>query len=96
MCKGVLYLCNVNQIHGILERVMEIHYSITNSALVLDDRNVMLTYGITATNENGETVSEFSDVSVNREFTEKIVDLLNFCKIEPCHFFDVVLDELNR
>ena len=71
-------------------------YSVSSGAIVLDDNSIMLTYGIVAEDENGERISEFSDVSVNRGFTEKVAELLNLCKIEPCHFFDVVIDELNR
>ena len=71
-------------------------YSVSKSVLVLEDNSIMLTYGIVAENENKEKIAEFSDVSVNREFTEKIAELLNLCKVEPCHFYDVVIDEINR
>ena len=75
---------------------MKTKYTVSNGVLVLEDKSIMLTYGIIAENENGEKISEFRDVSVNRELTEKIAELLNLCKVEPCHFFDVVIDELNR
>ena len=76
---------------------MKALYSITKGALVLDNGNFILTYGIEATDkENGSPLSKFSDVSVNRSTAERIVSLLNSCEIELCHFHDVVIDELNR
>jgi len=71
-------------------------YSISRSVLVLESGQVIPTYGIRLTDENGVRISELSDVSINKSFTEKVVKLLNDCKVEPCHFYDVVIDELNR
>lgn len=71
-------------------------YSISKNVLIIDDNQVLLTYGITAFDENGTAVSEFRDVSVSRSFTERVIKLLNDCRVELCHFYDVVLDELNR
>lgn len=53
------------------------------------------TYGIRAT-KNEEPIDEFHDVSLDKRFAENIVEKLNSCKIELCHFHDVVIDELNR
>lgn len=76
---------------------MKTVYSISKSALTLDDGSFILTYGIDATDaESGETVSSFNDVSVNKSVTERIISILNSCEIEPCHFHDVIIDELNR
>lgn len=75
---------------------METVYSISKNAVIIEEGGVLLTYGIVAHNGGGEKISEFPDVSVNKSFTERVVSLLNECKVEPCHFFDVVLDELNR
>ncbi len=72
-------------------------YSISKDALLLEDGNFILTYGITATDGNsGETLDEFRDVSVNKGFTQKIIDTLNDCKVELCHFREIIIDELNR
>lgn len=76
---------------------MKTVYSITKSALVLEDGNFVLTYGIEATDkESGNTVCDFKDVSVSKSLTERIVSLLNTCEVEVCHFYDVIIDELNR
>lgn len=76
---------------------MDIKYTLTNDVLLLEDSEFILTYGIQATNpENGETLETFNDVSVSKSFTCRIIDILNSCKVELCHFRDVVLDELNR
>ncbi len=76
---------------------MKAVYSMTKSALVLEDGSFILTYGIEATDdESGIPLSEFKDVSVNKKLTERIVSLLNSCEVEICHFHDVIIDELNR
>ena len=76
---------------------MKTIYSIKKSALVLDDGNFILTYGIEASDENsGNIISDFKDVSVNKKLTEHKVSILNSCEVEVCHFHDVVIDELNR
>lgn len=76
---------------------MKADYSITKSAIVLEDGNCIVTYGIEAKDIcNGETLDKFSDVSVNRKFTEHIIDILNGCNVELCHFHDIITDELNR
>lgn len=76
---------------------MKTVYSIKKSAVILDDGNFLLTYGIDAIDkESGNLVSDFRDVSVNKKFTEHIVSLLNDSEIEICHFHEVVIDELNR
>ena len=76
---------------------MKTIYSIKKSALVLDDGNFILTYGIEASDENsGNIISDFKDVSVNKKLTEHIVSILTSCEVEVCHFHDVVIDELNR
>ncbi len=72
-------------------------YSISKNALLLDDGNFILTYGITATDtESGETLDEFRDVSVNKSFTQRIIDTLNKCEVELCHFQEIIINELNR
>lgn len=71
-------------------------YSVSKNVLILESGQIIPTYGIALTDENGTKISELSDVSVNKSFTEKVVKLLNECKVEPCHFYDVVIDELNR
>ena len=75
---------------------MNIIYCVSDSVLVLEGGQNIPTYGIAAKDGNGDTVSEFPDVSINKSFTEKVVKLLNKCMVEPCHFYDVVIDELNR
>ena len=76
---------------------MKAVYSITKSAVILDDGNFILTYGIEATDEeSGAPLSEFKDVSVSKKLTQRIVSLLNNCEVELCHFHDVIIDELNR
>ncbi len=76
---------------------MKAIYSLSKNALTLEDGNFILTYGITATDsENGEPLSEFKDVSVNKSFTEKIIKTLNSCEVELCHFHEVIYDELNK
>ena len=71
-------------------------YSVSKDVLILESGQIIPTYGIVLTDENGTKISEMSDISVNKSFTEKVVKLLNECKVEPCHFYDVVIDELNR
>ena len=76
---------------------MKAVYSITKNAVILDDGNFILTYGIKATDEeSGTPLSEFKDVSVSKKLTQRIVSLLNSCEVELCHFHDVIIDELNR
>lgn len=76
---------------------MKVTYSITKDALLLEDGNFILTYGIKATDSiSGEMLSAFNDVSVNKSFTQRVIDILNTCEVEICHFHDVVTDELNR
>lgn len=75
---------------------MSTTYSISKSILVIDEQQMFVTYGIVAKDSDGNKISEFSDVSVNKSFTERVVGLLNDYEVEPCHFFEVVLDELNR
>lgn len=75
---------------------MDTIYSLSVGVLELENNDIMVTYGIVAKNSDGEKISEFSDVSINKAFTEKVIDLLNLCKVEPCHFYDVVIDEINR
>ena len=76
---------------------MKAVYSISKSALTLDDGSFILTYGIEATdNESGEMISSFNDVSVSKSVTERIISILNSCEVEICHFHDVIIDELNR
>lgn len=76
---------------------MKVDYTIAKNVLFLEDGNCILTYGIEAHDgTNGELLDIFEDVSVNSAFTENIVDILNTCKIELCHFRDVIIDELNR
>ncbi len=75
---------------------MKIEYKLTNDILLLDN-DFLPTYGIQASDtESGDVLSCFNDVSVNRDFVQHIVDLLNLCKVELCHFYDVVTDEINR
>lgn len=75
---------------------MNTTYSISKNVLVLDKQQIFVTYGIIAKDSDGNKISEFNDVSLNKSFTENVVNLLNDCEVEPCHFFEVVLDELNR
>lgn len=76
---------------------MIVDYSMIKNALILEDGNCIITYGIEARNStDGELLDIFEDVSVNSSFTENIIDILNTCKIEICHFRDVIIDELNK
>ena len=81
--------------HVFKERHMDTVYYVSDGILVLEGGQSIPTYGIAA-KDNGSIISEFSDVSINKSFTEKVVKLLNDCRVEPCHFYDVVIDELNR
>lgn len=71
-------------------------YSVSKSVIEITGNELLLTYGITAFDEHGEKLSEFDDVSVSKNVTERIAELLNSCEVELCHFYDTVLDELNR
>ena len=76
---------------------MKADYSMIKNVLFLEDGSWLLTYGIEARDQaDGELLDKFEDVSVNAKFTENIIDILNSCKIELCHFRDVITDELNR
>lgn len=75
---------------------MNISYSLYMHCTAVEGIGNLNTYGISAADPNGKAVSEFPDVSLNKSFTEKIVKLLNECKVKLCHFNDVVIDEINR
>lgn len=75
---------------------MNVSYSIYTHGITVENSGNFNTYGIIATDTKGNVASRFSDVSLNKSFTEKIVKLLNDCKVKLCHFNDVVIDELNR
>ena len=76
---------------------MKVDYSMIKNALILEDGNCIITYGIEARDgTDGELLDTFEDVSVNASFTKNIIDILNTCKIEICHFRDVIIDELNK
>lgn len=89
---------NVKKIHILVQvSIMSIKYALTKDVLLLEDGNYILTYGIQAKDENnGEVLSAFNDVSVNKSFTQNVIDLLNICKVELCHFHDVVVDEIGK
>lgn len=89
---------NVKKIHILVQvSIMSIEYTLTKDVLLLEDGNYILTYGIQAKDENnGEVLSSFNDVSVNKSFTQNVIDLLNMCKVELCHFHDVVVDEIGK
>ena len=75
---------------------MKIEYMLIKDILLLDN-DFLPTYGIQASDTgSGEVLSVFNDVSVNRESVQNIVDLLNLCHVELCHFYDVVIDEINK
>lgn len=76
---------------------MKAVYSMIKNVIFLEDGNCILTYGIEARNgTGGELLDKFDDVSVSSAFTENVIDILNTCKIELCHFRDVIIDELNK
>lgn len=77
---------------------MKIKYFLTEGTLTLEDGQLMKTYGISAYKplRISKAVVTFDDVSVCKEFAIRIVNILNGFRVEPCHFFDVILDELNR
>lgn len=76
---------------------MKVDYTMTKNVLFLESGDCILTYGIEARNSTDGTLLDiFEDVSVNSAFTENIINILNTCKIELCHFRDIIIDELNR
>ncbi len=76
---------------------MKTVYSLSKDVLLLEDGNFILTYGITAADsESGDQLSEFKDVSVNKLFTQNIINILNTCEVELCHFEEIIANELNR
>lgn len=69
-------------------------YELVNENVSIDGVNYD-TYGIRALC-NGEVVSTYHDVSLEREIALRIVNILNDCSAELCHFNDIVTDEINR
>ncbi len=71
-----------------------IKYIITEDKLNIDEA-VVDTYGISAM--CGEsTLKSVSDISTDMSFVVELVQKLNFFEVELCHFYDVIIDELNR
>lgn len=59
------------------------------------DRRSYDTYGISACSDNdGTVVTVYHDVSLDRQAVCRIIDILNDCEVELCHFEDVVNDEM--
>jgi hypothetical protein len=77
---------------------MGIIYHTAENEVTLDSGDSIHTYGIYAQNisDPENILAEFTDVSVDKNFAEKTACLLNKYEVELCHFFDVVIDELNR
>ena len=71
-----------------------LRYIISESKLNIDDAEVD-TYGITA--YCGKTaLKTIDDISTDRNFVISLIEKLNFHQVELCHFYDIVIDELNR
>lgn len=76
---------------------MDIEYLRVERIAEVENRSQTTTYGIVAVSKTTkEKLAEFSDVSLNEDFVTNLTDLLNSCEVELCHFFDVIIDELNR
>lgn len=75
---------------------MDIQYFVIKGKIYTENQE-LTTYGISAVDrKTALTKSEFDDISFNIDLVCRLADLMNLEKIELCHFYDVVLDELNR
>lgn len=76
---------------------MDFYYILTEQRIYTEDFCDIPTYGIAAKSRcSDEILSEFPDVSTNRNFVIRLIEILNSNAVELCHFYDVVTDELNR
>lgn len=76
---------------------MKVEYFLIEEKIKTEEFEIYDTYGIAARcNNDVMTELKFSDVSLDRSFAENILNILNSHEVEICHFYDVVLDELNR
>lgn len=75
---------------------MDVEYCITESTIYFDNCKFN-TYGISAVIKTSTKISsEFSDVSLDKAFVERLTNILNLSEIEECQFREVIIDELNR
>ncbi len=52
------------------------------------------TYGVEMV--SGERVVEFPDVDLSSAAVDRLIDRLQACEVEPCHFRDAVLDYIEE
>ena len=52
------------------------------------------TYGVEMTSAEGDV--EFPDVDLSASAVDRLVTLLRECRVEPCHFRDVVTDYIEQ
>ncbi len=75
---------------------MEIEYLRVENIVEVENSS-QTTYGIVVCGKAEKVkLAEFPDVSLDKDFVIRLTELLNSCEVELCHFFDVVIDELNR
>jgi len=68
----------------------KIHYEINETDLVVSEESV-ISYGISCI-EGEKLVSKVQDLSPNKAEIEKLVNLCNELKLEPCHLNDIAED----
>ncbi|MGN0548022.1 MAG: DUF6514 family protein [Acutalibacteraceae bacterium] len=75
---------------------MDVEYCVTESTIYFDNCQFN-SYGISAViKTSAKTSSEFPDISFDKNFVEKITNLLNYYEVDECQFKEIIIDELNR
>ncbi len=75
---------------------MSVDYRIIKTDISLDGTDFDA-YGIAAVDKlTAAVLLEIVDISPDDDFVKSVAELLNSCEVEPCHFFEIVSDELNR
>ena len=69
-------------------------YIAVKEKLYHKDIGTYTSYGIKAF-KDGKEVGFVSDVSVDRDFVEELVELCNTEQLDPIHLFDVVEDAIS-
>lgn len=73
---------------------MKMKYRLCSETVLIDGIRYD-TYGVLASDEQtGVVVSVYHDVSLDRDAVCRIIDILNGCEVEICHFDDVIENEL--
>ncbi len=73
---------------------MNIRYILRTDTVTDEDNRQHTVYGITALNENSETVDTYPDIFFDKQKAEEFVNLCNFEKLELIHLADVIEDIL--